>query len=315
MRIAFMGSPDFSVPALKALVAAGHEIACVYSQPPRPAGRGQAERRSAVHNAAVELDLPVRTPVSMRDTSEVAAFSALNLDACVVVAFGQILPKAVLDAPKRGCLNIHASLLPRWRGAAPIHRAIEAGDTETGVTIMQMAEGLDTGPMVSKQSIPIAPTDTTGDLHDTLSKMGAEMIGPALLAVAADGSSITTPQDDDHATYAKKIDKAESRLNFEEPAVTLERKVRALSPWPGAWFERGDDDGKTQRVKVMLATTVPGYSSKAIGTILDDHLTIQTAEGGLRPLRVQPSGKGVMDAADYLRGKPVAIGSCVGMAV
>ena len=310
MRLAFMGSPDFSVSALEALVAAEHEIACVYSQPPRPAGRGQAERLCAVHARAVERKLPVRTPHSMRDAAEIEAFAALNVDACVVVAFGQILPVAVLEAPTLGCLNIHASLLPRWRGAAPIQRSIEAGDAETGVTIMQMAEGLDTGPMLMTQATPIEATDTAGTLHDRLSIMGADMIGPALVG-CSDGSLIAVPQDATVATYAAKINKAESRLDFTQTAKTLERKVRAFAPSPGAWFERTDDAGKSQRVKVLLAEAIADGSvgSGAMGTVIDDRLTIQTPQGAFRPVLVQPGGKGVMETAAYLRGKPIKPGT------
>jgi methionyl-tRNA formyltransferase len=232
MRIAFMGSPDFAVPALRALHAAGHEIAAVYCQPPKPAGRGQRETPCPVHRAAEALGLPVRTPARLkRDTAEHAAFAALDLDAAVVAAYGLILPRAMLEAPRRGCINIHASLLPRWRGAAPIHAAILAGDAETGITIMQMDEGLDTGPMLLAEATPIAPRETTATLHDRLAGIGARLI----LRVLAEAPA-ATPQPEAGVTHAAKLTKADGVLDWRRPAAALDRQVRALNPWPGAYF-------------------------------------------------------------------------------
>jgi methionyl-tRNA formyltransferase len=306
-----MGSPDFAVPALTALADAGHDILRVYAQPPRPAGRGQAERPCPVHACALDRGLPVRTPVSMKAADEIAAFAALNADAGVVAAFGQILPKAVLDAPRLGCVNIHASLLPRWRGAAPIQRAVEAGDAETGITIMQMAEGLDTGDMIATRAVPITDSTTAGDLHETLAALGAEMIGPALNALEA-GTARPEPQDDALATYAAKIDKAEAKLDFAQPADVLARRVRAFAPFPGAWFESPAAKGRgALRVKVLAAAAEP-HTAADPGTVVDDALGIATARGVLRPLRVQPAGKGTMTAADFLRGHAVAAGTRLG---
>ena len=303
MRLIFMGSPDFSVPALNALAEAGHDIARVYSQPPRPAGRGQDERPCPVHARAAELGLAVRTPDTMNAAEEIAAFEALGADVCVVAAFGQILPKAVLVAPRLGCVNLHASLLPRWRGAAPIQRAIEAGDAETGVTVMQMAEGLDTGDMLAREAVPISDDDTAATVHDRLAALGAAMIGPALAAL--DGGTIDPEaQDAAQATYAAKIDKAEARLDFSQSANVLARRVRAFAPFPGAWFEA--PGGK--RVKVLFAAAETGGGA-APGTVVDEALGIATGGGVLRPVRVQPAGKGAMAADAYLRGAPMAAGT------
>ena len=233
MRLAFLGSPDFAVPALRALVAAGHEVAMVYAQPPRPAGRGHRETPCPVHRAALELGLPVRTPARLRrDAAEHEAFAALGLDAAVVAAYGLILPKPMLEAPRRGCLNIHASLLPRWRGAAPIQAAILAGDAETGITIMQMDEGLDTGPMLLREAVPIGPRATAQELHDQLAELGARLV---LRALAEDPPPV--PQPTEGATYAPKLSKEDGRLDWAQDAVALDRRVRALNPWPGTFFE------------------------------------------------------------------------------
>ncbi len=307
MRIVFMGTPDFAVAALEALAGAGHEIACVYSQPPRPAGRGHKERRSPVHEAAVARELPVRTPKSLKDPAEQAAFAALDAEVAVVAAYGLILPKPILDAPARGCLNIHASLLPRWRGAAPIQRAILAGDAETGVTIMQMDEGLDTGAMLLSRAVPIGPETTGGALHDTLAALGAELIVEAL-AQLADGALTPVPQPEEGVTYAAKLDKAEARIDWTRPATEIERLVRAFDPWPGAWFE-----AKGQRIRVLAAELAAG--SGAPGTVLDDRLTIACGTGALRPTRLQRQGKGAVDADAFLRGFPLAKGDRVDGAV
>lgn len=301
MRIAFLGTPDFSVPALDALIAAGHEIACVYTQPPRPAGRGQGERRSAVHDRADAAGIPVRTPAILREEAEQAAFAALELDAAVVVAYGLILPQPVLDAPRHGCINIHASLLPRWRGAAPIQRAILAGDAETGITIMQMDAGLDTGPELLREAVPITAETNAGMLHDTLAELGGRLIVEALRGVA-DGRLTPVPQPDTGDTYATKIERGEERIVWSLDAASLDRHVRAFAPWPGAWFEH---DG--ERIKVLAAT--PAEADGARGTVLDDALTVACGDGALRLLKVQRAGKGAMDAADFLRGRPIAPGT------
>ena len=247
LRLAFMGTPDFAVPALKALLAAGHEVVAVYSQPPRPAGRGHKERPSPVHLAAEALGIEVRTPASLKDEHEQAAFAALDLDAAVVVAYGLLLPKAVLDAPRLGCLNIHASLLPRWRGAAPIQRAIEAGDTKSGVTIMQMDEGLDTGGVLVVRETPITATITAQDLHDRLADLGAEAILDALEGLRT-GTLSAVPQPDEGVTYAAKLTREEGRLDWSKDAEALERQIRAFTPWPGAWFEL-----EGERIRVLSA--------------------------------------------------------------
>ncbi len=294
LRLAYMGTPDFAVPALRALIAAGHDIVCVYSQPPRPAGRGQKQRLSAVHAFAEAQGIPVRTPKSLRDPAEQQEFSALALDAAIVAAYGLILPKAILNAPKLGCFNIHASLLPRWRGAAPIHRAILAGDSETGVTIMQMDEGLDTGDMIRVESVPISDGTTASNLHDALADLGAELIVAALESVVA-GTATATPQPEQGVTYATKLSKDEGRLDWRRSAIELARAVRAYTPWPGAWFDHGNT-----RIKVLAAETVP--ENGAPGTVLDDQLTIACGDGALRLRTVQRSGKGPVDAQSFVRG-------------
>ncbi|MEC7765076.1 MAG: methionyl-tRNA formyltransferase [Pseudomonadota bacterium] len=291
MRIVFMGSPDFSVPVLDALVAAGHEIVCVYCQPPRPAGRGKKDRPTPVQARAEALGLPVRHPKSLKGAEEQAEFAALGADIAVVVAYGLILPQAVLDAPAKGCLNIHASLLPRWRGAAPIHRAIMAGDAETGVCIMQMDAGLDTGPVLMRRAVEIGDEETTGELHDRLSALGAETIVEALAAL--DG---LTPevQPEDGVTYAEKIDKAEARVDWTRPASDIDRLIRGLSPFPGAWCEM---DGV--RVKLLGARLVAGDG--APGDVIGP-LTVACGEGAVEITRAQkPGGRG-MDAGEFLRG-------------
>jgi methionyl-tRNA formyltransferase len=300
-RIAYMGTPDFSVGALAALIDAGHEIACVYTQPPRPAGRGKKDRPSPVHAFAAERGIEVRHPVSLRDEGEQAAFAALDLDLAVVAAYGLILPKAILQAPRLGCLNIHASLLPRWRGAAPIQRAILAGDRQSGVTIMRMDEGLDTGPMLMKESAVIGPDTNAGELHDNLAEMGARMIVEALAKMET-GALEQTPQPADGVTYAAKIDKAETRIDWTRPAVEIERQLRAFAPAPGAWFELSGE-----RIRA-LAGTVTDKSGNP-GTALDDALTVACGEGAIRLDMVQRAGKGAMEAAAFLRGRMVPAGT------
>nr|WP_298897069.1 methionyl-tRNA formyltransferase [uncultured Altererythrobacter sp.] len=295
MKIAFMGTPDFAVPALVALHKAGHDVVCVYTQPPRPAGRGKKLQPSPVHRKAEELRIEVRHPTSLKKEDAQAEFAALQADVAVVAAYGLILPQAILDAPNFGCLNIHASILPRWRGAAPIHRAIMAGDQETGVTIMQMEAGLDTGPMLAKVMTPIN-TKTTGRLTEELAELGAN----AMVSVLNDLEHLTAiPQDDDAATYAPKIDKVEARIDWSKPAEEIERLARGLAPFPGAWFEL---DGA--RVKLLQAELAEGAGKP--GEVLDDAFTIACGSGAIRPLRLQRAGKPAMDRDDFLRGNPVA---------
>lgn len=298
-RLVFMGTPDFSLPALDALHAAGFEIACVYTRAPQPAGRGQKQRPSPVHARAEALGLPVRTPTTLRDPEAQAAFAALAPHAAVVVAYGLILPQPILDTPARGCLNIHASLLPRWRGAAPIQRAIMAGDAETGVAIMAMEAGLDTGPVLLRKAVPIGPRDTAGTLHDTLAALGARLIVDALAHL--DGLP-PLPQPETGVTYAAKIDKAEARVDWTKPAAEVDRQVRGLSPFPGAWTEAGGE-----RVKLLLGEPAPGAG--APGTILDAAPTIACGDGALRLLRLQRAGRAPQEAADLLRGFSLAPGS------
>ena len=291
MRLVFMGSPDFSVPVLEALVEAGHDIAAVYCQPPRPAGRGKKDRPGPVHARAEELGLEVRHPVSLKGVDEQKAFDELNADVAVVVAYGLILPPAVLDAPKHGCLNIHASLLPRWRGAAPIHRAIMAGDTETGVCIMQMEAGLDTGPVLLREATPIGEQETTAQLHDRLSVMGARLIADALAQL---GNLTANPQPEDGVTYAYKIDKTEAKIDWARPAVEVDRLIRGLSPFPGAKCEMEGEQVKLLASRVVDKTGAPGQ-------VLDG-LVIACGEGAIEVLRAQRPGKRAMDADDFLRG-------------
>ncbi|WP_118137449.1 methionyl-tRNA formyltransferase [Oceanicella sp. SM1341] len=305
MRLVFMGTPEFSVPVLEALVAAGHELAAVYSQPPRPAGRGKKPRPSPVQARAEALGLPVRTPLNFRDPAEREAFAALGAEIAVVVAYGLILPQAVLDAPARGCLNIHASLLPRWRGAAPIHRAVMAGDAETGVCIMQMEAGLDTGPVLLREALAIGPEETTGALHDRLSALGARLIVEAL----AQPGLTPEPQPEEGVLYAAKIDKAEAKVDWTRPAAEVDRLVRGLSPFPGAWAETGPGPAP-ERVKFLASRVVPGAGEP--GEVLatgPEGVTVACGEGAVCLTRLQRSGKGAMQAEDFLRGFPLAAGS------
>jgi len=298
MRIVFMGTPDFSVPVLNALVSAGHEVVAVYCQPPRPAGRGNKKRPSKVQSLAESLNLNVRHPLNFQDPAEIKSFAELNADIAVVVAYGLILPQAILDAPLLGCLNIHASLLPRWRGAAPIHRAIMAGDTKTGVCIMQMEKGLDTGPVLLCDETDIMASDTTAVLHDRLSDMGARLIVKALAKLP---DLVPERQSDEGATYAEKIDKIEARIDWTKSAAEVDRLIRGLSPFPGAWFEV---DG--QRVKVLNSNVTDGQGTA--GEVLDDCLRVACADGAVQLLRLQRAGKGAMDVVDFLRGLPLTKG-------
>lgn len=301
MRLIFMGSPAFSVPVLEALVAAGHEIVAVYTQPPRPAGRGKKQRPCPVHARALALTLDVRHPASLKEAEEQAAFSELRADAAVVVAYGLLLPQELLDAPAHGCLNIHASLLPRWRGAAPIHRAIMAGDRETGICIMQMEAGLDTGPVLYQETISIAPDETTAALHERLSDLGARSIVQSL----KDLSQLQArPQSSVGICYAQKIDKSEAQIDWSLPAEILDRQIRGLSPFPGAWaMLRGE------RVKFLgSALMSDDQPLAAAGTVLDDDLGIACGSGALRITRLQRAGKSAQSSADFLRGTPVIAG-------
>ena len=303
LRIAFMGTPGFAVPALKALHAAGHDIAAVYSQPPRPAGRGQSEKRSDVHEAALALGLPVRTPASLKTPEAQAEFAALDLDVAVVVAYGLILPKAILQAPKHGCLNIHGSLLPRWRGAAPIQRAILAGDTESGITIMQMDEGLDTGPMLLRETVPIGPETTADHLHDALSELGAQLIVEALDGLAA-GQLKPWPQPAEGATYAKKLTRADGVIDWRKSAAEIARQVRALTPWPGAFFTH---DGK--RIKLLEVYAHTEIARKMPGMVLDDLPNVACGEGVITLKKLQREGKAALDGPAFLRGYPLPPGT------
>jgi len=290
MRIVFMGSPEFAVPSLNALVEAGHEVICAYTQPPRPAGRGKSDQKTAVHQRADELGIEIRTPKSLRNEEEQAKFAALDADVAVVAAYGLILPKPILEAPRQGCINLHASILPRWRGAAPIQRAILAGDEITGVTIMQMEEGLDTGPMLLS-----IPTKTfgknAGELTGELAKLGA-----LALARWLEVPTEPKPQPEIGVTYAKKIDKAEARIDWDKSAVEIERQVRAFAPAPGAWFEANGE-----RIKLLQAAIGKDAAGNA-GEVLDDAMNIACGEGYIRPLKVQRAGRGAMTPGELLRG-------------
>ncbi len=301
MRIIFMGTPDFAVPALDALVAAGHQVVAAYTQPPRPGGRrGKELTPTPIHRKAEELGIEVRHPASLKGAEEQAALAALQADIAVVAAYGLILPQAVLDAPKHGCLNLHGSILPRWRGAAPIQRAILAGDAETGVGIMRMEAGLDTGPVLLEGRTPIA-RKTAGELTSELAQIGADLIVQVLSDLSAFPE---VPQLDAGTTYAKKIDKAETRLDFTQDAAQVERQVRAFAPAPGAWFEF-----QSERCKVLAAELVEGDGTP--GTVLDEQLTIACGNGAIRPTLVQRAGRPAMPSADLLRGWAIAAGDLI----
>lgn len=304
MRLAFLGTPEFAVPALEAIVAAGHDVACVYSQPPRGAGRGQAERPSPVHVAAQASGIPVRTPARLKDAEVQREFAALDLDAAIVAAYGLILPASMLAAPKHGCINIHASLLPRWRGAAPIQRAILAGDAETGVTIMQVEQALDAGPILLAEAVPITEQTTAEDLHDELAQLGARLIVDALARLDA-GTLQRTPQLAAGVTYAEKLEREEGRLDWSRPAPELARRVRAFAPWPGAYFDHGGE-----RIKVLAADAADAADGDgAPGMVLDGGLVIACGSGALRLTRLQRAGKRPMNADEFLRGYDLAPGT------
>ena len=300
LRLAFMGTPEFSAHILKALISSGHEIVCVYSQPPRPAGRGKKLVASAVHQLAEKEGLPVRTPVSLKSEDVQAEFAALNLDVAIVVAYGLILPKAVLETPKYGCLNLHASLLPRWRGAAPIQRAIMAGDQETGIAVMQMDAGLDTGDVLSEVRIAITADSTAGSLHDELAEVGAKLLLETL-ARLDDPALKSTTQPAEGITYAEKISKSEAAIDWKRSAVELDRHIRGLNPAPGAYFEH---DGL--RIKLLSAQPVAGEGQP--GEVLDANLTVACGDGALTLLKLQPAGKAPMAAQAFLNGHPIGKG-------
>ena len=301
MRIIFMGTPEFAVPTLQALVDAAHEVVCVYTQPPRPGGRrGRELTPTPVHQRASDLGIEVRHPKTLKSAEEQEAFAALDADIAVVAAYGLILPQAILDAPKNGCLNVHASILPHWRGAAPIHRAVMAGDPVTGVTIMRMEAGLDTGPMITFARTPIEDK-TTGELTDELAEIGAQLMVGTLIDLKA---LHPLEQDDEEATYAAKIDKAEARIDWSRPAQEVVRHVHGLSPFPGAWFEF---DGN--RVKLLRAEVVEGSGKP--GEVIDERLAIACGESAIRPIELQRAGKPKMDLDTFLRGNAVTKGTVI----
>jgi methionyl-tRNA formyltransferase len=297
MRVVFMGTPEFAVPTLSEIVSSGHEVVAVYTRAPKPAGRGQAERKSPVQLAAEAMGIPVLTPRSLKGADEQGVFALHDADLAVVVAYGLLLPKAILEAPRLGCLNLHGSLLPRWRGAAPMQRAIMAGDTQTGVMVMQMDEGLDTGPVALGEVIPIGADTTAGELHDAMMRVGADLMGRALAALER-GSLEFTPQPEGGVTYASKIEKGETRIDWSRSAADVHNHIRGLSPFPGAWFEI-ELGGKPVRVKALRSTLAAGGG--VAGTVLPD-LTIACGTGAVRLVQVQREGKTAMDAATFLRG-------------
>lgn len=311
LRIVFMGTPDFAVPTLAAISAAGHSIAAVYSQPPRPAGRGLQQQKSPVHHFADGLAVPVLTPRTLRDEPARAQFQAHHADAAVVVAYGLILPKPVLDAPRHGCFNLHGSALPRWRGAAPIQRAIMAGDRETAAAIMRMDEGLDTGPVCASTPIAIGSDMTAGDLHDIMAARGAALMVETLAALER-GALSCTPQPQDGVTYAGKIDKGEARIDWMRPAAEVHNKVRGLAPWPGSYFEVVQG-GRTERIKVLRTTLVrsPLPQGSSPGTLLDGDGLVACADAAIRLVEVQRAGRRPMSAAELLRGFALAAGTSV----
>jgi methionyl-tRNA formyltransferase len=312
MKIAFLGTSAFAVPALAALAEAGHDVACVYTRAPKPAGRGQQERKTPVHQLADELGLPVRTPRTLKSDEEAQAFKALDLDAAVVVSYGHILPRSFLDAPVLGCINIHGSLLPRWRGAAPIHRAILAGDAETGVTIMRMDEGLDTGPMLLAESTPISAADTAESVHDRLADLGARLIVSTLDGLLR-RSIEPVDQPAEGVTYAHKLGKEEGVLDWRRPAAELERKVRAFHPWPGTSFEAPKDNGKEagiERIKVLAAAlTLAGGPPGSVTIARDGFPVVTCGAGGLKLLKLQRPGKSAQSADAFLRGFALEAGT------
>ena len=306
LRLVFMGTPDFAVPTLAAIVAHGHEVAAVFTRAPQPAGRGMELRPSPVERAARRSGIAVLTPKTLRSAEVQDAFRAHGADGAVVVAYGLILPRPILDAPRFGCLNLHASALPRWRGAAPINRAIMAGDTETGVAVMQMAEGLDTGPVAMAARVAIGPDMTAGELHDELARCGADLMVRALDALER-GSLELAPQPHEGVTHAAKIDKSETRIDWTRPWKAVHDHCRGLSPFPGAWFELPDPGASPARVKVLRTTR--GEGTAAAGTVIDDKLTVACGESAVRILELQRAGRQPMGAEEFLRGTPLAAGT------
>jgi len=312
LKIVFMGTPDFSVPTLSEIIGAGHDVAAVYAQPPRKAGRGMAERKTPVHAHAEAAGIDVRTPTSLKPDDIAAEFEALEADVAVVIAYGLLLPKRILEAPKYGCLNMHASKLPRWRGAAPIQRAIMAGDTETAVMVMRMDEGLDTGPICLADAVPIGADTTAGELHDQLARQGADIMVRALAALER-GSLTETPQPEAGITYAHKISKQESRIDFSRPAIDVHNHIRGLSPFPGAWFEVAIG-GRKERVKVLRSELIDGDATDGAvpGTLLDARMTIACGAGRIRCTHLQRAGKKAMALDDFLRGFDIEPGTVAG---
>ncbi|MEM8950096.1 MAG: methionyl-tRNA formyltransferase [Pseudomonadota bacterium] len=308
LRLVYMGTADFAVPALQALADSRHEVIAVYTQPARPAGRGMQPRPSPIARAATELDLPIRTPVSLKEAPEEESLGALTADVAVVAAYGLLLPQAILDIPRLGCINLHGSCLPRWRGAAPIQRAILAGDEESGVTIMQMEAGLDTGPMLTMQRVPIGEETTASSLHDQLAGLAAEMIVPLIDRLAEENGLIGTPQPEAGATYARKIEKSEGQVDWGQPAKVIHRQLRALNPWPGCFTLVGD-----QRLRLLKGeVTGKAPAGSAAGIVLDDQLRVACGEGVLRITELQKAGGKRMQAEDFLRGHPVPVGTRLG---
>ncbi len=302
LRVIFMGTPEFAVPTLEALIGSQHEVIAVYSQPPRPSGRGHKVQKSPVHLAAEQHSIPVHTPKSLRDAGEQATFTHLKPDVAVVAAYGLILPNPILDAPAYGCLNVHASLLPRWRGAAPIQRAILAGDDETGITIMQIAEQLDSGPIYSQATTPITGKATVTDLHDTLAALGARMMVQTLNNIT---QLSPTPQPEASITYAKKLTKAESKIDWTQSAEQLHRQVRALNPWPGLWFKCDN-----MRVKLLAAKVIKMQHDRPAGTMTDNDFTVACGTNALQLQKVQPEGRKPMSGQDFINGYKISTGKC-----
>ena len=307
LRMAFMGTPGFSIPCLNEVLAGGHDVVAVYTQPPRPAGRGQSETKSPVHELAESLGLPVRTPKSLKSKDAQDDFAALDLDVAIVIAYGLILPQEILDAPKYGCINVHASLLPRWRGAAPIQRAIMAGDQETGVCTMQMDAGLDTGDVLLRASTPITPTMTSGVLHDTLSQLGADLLRETLNQLVT-GDLSATPQPQDGVTYADKIDKSEARIDWSKPADEVSCLIRGLSPFPGAWFEL---PGGKKPIRIKALNAAVTEMSGPAGTALTDDLVIACGDKSVQITSLQREGKKTATRESFLRGLAVPKGTQV----
>lgn len=305
LRIIFMGTPQYSVPSLDAIVNAGHDVAAVYSQPPRQAGRGMEEKKSPVHQRAEALGIKVHTPTSLKSDEALKQFSEHNADIAIVIAYGLLLPQPILDAPKLGCINAHASLLPRWRGAAPIQRAIEAGDTQTGVMIMRMEAGLDTGPVMLTQKLDITPDMIAGELHDQLAQVSGKALVEALDKFES-GPVEFLPQSEEGMIYAKKLAKSESRIDWSKSATHVHNHIRAMSPFPGAWFEAKLGKNKT-RVKVLRSELSNGFGTP--GTTLDDELSIACGEGAVRLTTLQKAGKKAASAQEFLRGNPIQAGT------